>query len=63
LRNTTEWIETVDDGWNVLCCSDREKILRAIRDLKPGRESYASKFGDGKASKKILEIVGAVIGK
>jgi len=63
LRDTTEWIETVHDSWNVLCGSDREKILQSIRYLKPNREIYTSKFGDGKASKKIVEIVGAAIGK
>jgi len=63
LRDKTEWVETVNDGWNVLCGSDREKILWSIRDFNPKLESYASKFGDGNASKKIVEIVGKAIGK
>ncbi len=63
LRDTTEWVETVNDGWNILCGADREKILQAIRCFKPNREVYTSKFGDGKTSEKIVEILREEIGK
>ena len=26
LRETTEWVETVEDGWNVLVSADKERI-------------------------------------
>lgn len=58
LRNKTEWVETVEDGWNVLVGADKEKILRAIREFEPDGRTYTYKFGDGKASKKIVEILG-----
>ena len=37
LRDTTEWIETVNDGWNVLV-SPKENIVSAIRDFEPRHE-------------------------
>src|SRR3990172_6855 len=35
MRNETEWMETVDDGWNVLVGADKEKIQRAIEKIEP----------------------------
>jgi len=34
LRDETEWIETINFGWNRLVGSNVEKILEAVRDLK-----------------------------
>jgi hypothetical protein len=56
LRDRTEWVETVEDRWNVLVGADKEKILKAIREFEPSRENYFYRFGDGKASKKIVEV-------
>ncbi|AMM53547.1 non-hydrolyzing UDP-N-acetylglucosamine 2-epimerase [Pyrococcus kukulkanii] len=58
LRERTEWVETVEDGWNVLVGADKLKILDAIQNFEPSGETYTYKFGDGKASKKIVEIIG-----
>ena len=56
MREETEWIETVDDGWNVLVGSDKEKILDAIGSFAPsGKQS--NHFGIGKASDKIAKII------
>jgi UDP-N-acetylglucosamine 2-epimerase len=57
LRNETEWPETVEDGWNVLVGADRLKILDALKSFEPKMESYAHRFGDGKASKRIVAIL------
>ena len=57
LRDTTEWVETVDDGWNILVGTDKEKISRAIKEFEPKDQAYAYKFGDGKASKKIVKVI------
>ena len=56
LRENTEWIETVDDKWNVLVGSDKEKILDAVENFKP-REKQQNFFGDGHASEKIASII------
>lgn len=57
LRNNTEWIETVEDGWNVLVGADKERILRAIKEFEPSGTTYSYKFGDGKSNKRIVEII------
>ena len=57
LRERTEWIETVEDGWNILVGAEREKILRAIREFEPRGETYTYRFGDGKTSERIAKIL------
>jgi UDP-N-acetylglucosamine 2-epimerase len=55
LRPETEWVETVEVGWNVLAGSDTESILAAYERLggsSPG--SRPTLYGDGRAS---LEVV------
>ena len=56
LRENTEWVETVEMGWNVLVGTDKEKIKKMINIFSPqGERSRA--YGDGRASKKISEIL------
>jgi UDP-N-acetylglucosamine 2-epimerase len=57
LREETEWVETVKDGWNVLVGADKDKILDAIRTFEPEGERGES-YGDGKAGEKISRIIG-----
>jgi len=55
LRPETEWVETVESGWNVVGGSDTESILAAYERLggsSPG--SRPTLYGDGRAS---LEVV------
>ena len=56
LRDETEWVETVKNGWNVLAGADTDSIIHLIKDLDPqkGRLSY---FGDGNAVGKIIDIL------
>ena len=57
LRDRTEWIETVEDGWNILVGACKEKIIKAIKEFEPNGETYSYRFGDGRAGKKIVEIL------
>jgi len=57
LRERTEWVETIEDGWNVLVGANKEKILKAIKEFEPNGEIYTYKFGDGDASEKIVKIL------
>jgi len=57
LRERTEWVETVKDGWNILVGANRRKIVKAIEEFKPKGKTYTYRFGDGRASEKIAEIL------
>lgn len=56
LRNQTEWIETVEVGWNQLInplITDLATTLKGIQNGQPVENLY----GDGKAAQKIMEIL------
>lgn len=56
MRDETEWVETVECGWNVVVGTDKNKILDNIRNFKPTSMQQAI-FGDGNAAQKILNII------
>lgn len=56
LRENTEWVETVDDGWNTLVGANTGKIVEAANNFEPDREQR-NVFGDGNASRKIVEMI------
>lgn len=56
LRDTTEWTETIDDGWNVLVGTDTEAIRNAVHTFAPTHKR-SNVFGEGNASKKIRDII------
>ena len=56
LRENTEWIETVEDKWNVLVGADKEKIVDAAKSFTPPQKQ-SNHFGDGKASEKIKRVI------
>lgn len=56
MRSETEWIETVDTGWNKLVGTDGTKILKAVESFTVPTE-HPLLFGDGHASDRILEII------
>jgi UDP-N-acetylglucosamine 2-epimerase len=57
LRDETEWIETINLGWNRLVGSNVEKIVEAVRDLKFGTDVN---FDNDFSAKKMYEIIKAV---
>lgn len=54
LRNETEWIETLDNNWNILCGTDTDKIVSAVLS-EPGIQNNLDKFGDGDAASVIIK--------
>ena len=56
LRNTTEWVETVEDGWNALVGANKEKIVKMAMEFEP-EGVQRNIFGEGYASKRIKEIL------
>ncbi|HEV2075400.1 MAG TPA: UDP-N-acetylglucosamine 2-epimerase (non-hydrolyzing) [Thermoleophilaceae bacterium] len=56
LRDSTEWVETVDSGWNVLVDLDREAALRALERPRPPSPP-PDLYGGGKAGQRIRDLV------
>jgi UDP-N-acetylglucosamine 2-epimerase (non-hydrolysing) len=56
LRENTEWVETVQNGWNILVGADEEKIYSAIQSFTPVSRQR-DVFGSGDASKRIAEVI------
>jgi UDP-N-acetylglucosamine 2-epimerase len=57
LRNETEWVETVREGWNTLAGADTAAIVDAVRALKIPA-SQGRPFGDGRAAERIARLIG-----
>lgn len=55
LREETEWIETLEDGWNVLAGSAPEKIAEAARRPIPSRQGQP--YGEGNAAHRIADAL------
>src|SRR5215204_5537965 len=57
LRDTTEWVETVEAGWNVLVDLDPEAALAALeRNPPPERPEL---YGGGRAAERVRDAVSA----
>jgi UDP-GlcNAc3NAcA epimerase len=56
LRANTEWVETVDAGWNVLVDLDAHAALAALERRTPAERPEL--YGDGHASERCVEAIG-----
>lgn len=56
MRDETEWVETVESGWNIIVGTDKGKILDGITNFTPKTERSPI-FGNGTAAKEILKIL------
>lgn len=56
LRSETEWVETVDSGWNQVVGVDRDRILHALECTSPTSQPTAL-FGSGKSAEAIVQIL------
>jgi len=61
LREETEWVETVEAGWNLLVGTSAERIAEAVRGFYPQGEKPAL-FGDGRAGEQIVRILEDTLG-
>jgi UDP-GlcNAc3NAcA epimerase len=61
LRHETEWVESVELGWNRLSPpSDADAIAAAARQCIGSRGREASPYGDGNAGTRILDAIRAM---
>lgn len=57
LRDTTEWTETVELGWNRLVGLDVQQVLAALNGLQPPT-SRPALYGGGQAARRVVEALG-----
>jgi UDP-GlcNAc3NAcA epimerase len=57
LRPGTEWVETVESGWNVLVDLDRDRALAALERRPPVERPDL--YGGGRAARRVLDVVSA----
>jgi UDP-N-acetylglucosamine 2-epimerase len=60
LRNETEWIELVNNGFNELAGADKEKIIDCFIKMKNKKLDFNSNlnlYGNGQASKNVIETI------
>jgi UDP-N-acetylglucosamine 2-epimerase (non-hydrolysing)/UDP-GlcNAc3NAcA epimerase len=60
MRDTTEWVETVDAGWNVLVDLDRQAALTALQAAPPTERPEL--YGDGRAGERVVAAIDAGVG-
>jgi UDP-N-acetylglucosamine 2-epimerase len=58
LRSRTEWVETVELGWNVLVDLDRDAALAALERESPASER-PELYGGGRAGERICDVLSA----
>jgi UDP-N-acetylglucosamine 2-epimerase (non-hydrolysing)/UDP-GlcNAc3NAcA epimerase len=57
LRDTTEWVETVEAGWNTLVDLDRKAALAALERRQPAERPEL--YGGGHAAERVCEVLSA----
>jgi UDP-N-acetylglucosamine 2-epimerase (non-hydrolysing)/UDP-GlcNAc3NAcA epimerase len=58
MRDTTEWVETVDVGWNVLVDLDAAATLAALQRTPPAERPEL--YGDGQAGARVVAALAAL---
>jgi UDP-GlcNAc3NAcA epimerase len=58
LRANTEWVETVQSGWNTLVDLDAQATLKALE--RPPPSEHPPLYGDGHAAERCVEAIGAL---
>ena len=59
LRENTEWVETFEDGWNVLVGADADRIVLAAGKANGAHRRHDARFGDGHAAARMAAIISA----
>ncbi len=59
LRPSTEWVETVEAGWNVLVDLDSDRARAALEQEAP--RERPSLYGDGRAGERVVAALGSLV--
>lgn len=57
LREETEWVETVEAGWNILAGSDKRAIVAAVNAPAPAASRDNGLYGNGDSATRICELL------
>lgn len=60
-RDTSEWVETIQAGWNVLVDADPGALAAALERAEPGGD-WTPFYGEGDAGERIAAIVAGYLG-
>ena len=56
LRDSTEWAELVEHGWNTLTVATTKKVINAVNNISTPSE-YPSLYGEGKTAENIISVL------
>ncbi len=56
LRDETEWVETVEYGWNQLVGANERAIIEAARGAKAPQTKRTALYGDGLAAERVVQL-------
>ena len=57
IREQTEWVETVEDGWNVVVGTTTERIVEAVRSAAAPAQPFDRYGGDGASARVVRSIL------
>jgi len=60
VRDTTEWTETIDAGWNSLVGTDAASIIAAVTDASTP-DTHPQLYGDGRSANRIVELIASLL--
>ncbi len=56
VRSETEWVETLEDGWNVLCFEDLTNLIEVALRSKPNTPRR-NVFGNGHSAEAVVDLL------
>ena len=62
LRDTTEWVETVADGWNVIVGTNRAAIVEAVVSAQRPEQPFTA-YGAGHAADASIRVIIDALGE